>query len=297
MASMRARGPARLLPLLLAGASAGGCAAPIEMQDILYDERFGDDTSLDLYLPDDGKTMRPAVMFIHGGAWSGGDKLEYLLAARRMGGSGYVAATINYRLVPGAVYPNAIQDVRCALAFLRAHAGEYGLDPDRVAAVGYSSGGHLASMLGVAEGVAELEPDCAAGTTGAANAVVAGAGIHDLRLMADTGSVEDFVGGSIDEVPDRYERASPVTHVKGGAPPYLLIHGGSDWVVSFEQSEQMKAALEAVGTTARFMELADQGHFIASGPDPGGEYVLTTTDRPESWIALIDFLYETLGAP
>lgn len=292
---MRARTILCSAPLLLAGAA--GCAGPIEMQDILYDERFGDDTSLDMYLPDDGAAMRPAVVFIHGGAWTAGSKVEYLLAARRMGGSGYVAATLDYRLVPEAVYPNAIQDVRCALAFLRANAVEYGLDPDRIAVVGYSSGGHLASMLGVAEGVAELEPDCAAGTTGPANAVVAGAGIHDLRAMADTGSVEDFLGGTLEEVPDRYDQASPVTHVKAGAPPYLLIHGGSDWVVSFEQSERMRDALEAAGNSVRFMELTDQGHFLASGPDPGGEYVLTTTDRPEYWIALGDFLVEALGAP
>lgn len=292
---MRARGLPLLWALLLAGA--GGCAGPIEMQDIFYDERGGDDTSLDMYLPDDGGTARPAVVFIHGGAWSAGDKVEYLLSARRMGGSGYVAATLNYRLVPDAVYPNAMQDVRCALAFLRTNAVEYGLDPARIAVVGYSSGGHLASMLGVAEGEPELEPDCAAGTTGPANAVVAGAGIHDLRLMAGSGSVQDFLGGTLDEVPERYDRASPVAHVKAGAPPYLLIHGGSDWVVSFEQSQRMKDALEAAGNSARFLELTDQGHFLASGPDPGGEYVLTTTDRPEYWIALSDFLYETLGAP
>src|SRR5688572_27936633 len=96
---------------------AQGCAAPIEQQDIVYDDRHGDATSLDLYLPDDGATGRPGIMFIHGGAWAIGDKFEYLLAARRMGGSGFVAATINYRLGEAGVYPAAIQDARCALAF------------------------------------------------------------------------------------------------------------------------------------------------------------------------------------
>ena len=280
----------------VAGA-AGGCAPPIEEQDIPYDDRYGDATTLDLYRPDDGGTGRPGVLFLHGGAWSIGGKVEYLLAARRMGGSGYVAATANYRLVPDGVYPAAIRDVRCALAYMRAHAGAWGMDPDRVAVVGYSSGGHLASMLGVVEGVAELEPDCAAGTTGRANAVVAGAGIHDLRAMSDSGSVQDFLGGTIDEVPERYELGSPIHYVRPGEPPYLLIAGGVDWVIDDGQTLAMQGALLAAGNEARLLTLADAGHFLASGPDSGGEYLLTVNDRPESWMALIDFLHETLGPP
>jgi dipeptidyl aminopeptidase/acylaminoacyl peptidase len=171
------------------------------------------------------------------------------------------------------------------------------MDPDRVAVLGYSSGGHLASMLGVADGVPELEPDCAAGTTGAANAVIAGAGIHDLEAMSDDSSVQDFLGGSIAEAPERYRLASPIRHVEAGEPPYLLIHGGSDWVIDEEQSRRMRDALVAAGNEARLMSLEDSGHLLASGPDIGSENFGTVNDRPESWLAVIDFLHETMGPP
>lgn len=282
---------------LVALAGALGCASPIEMVDVAYDDRSGEDTTLDVYLPEDGATQRPAVLFLHGGAWASGDKSEYGDAAQRLAGSGYVAATANYRLVPEGSYPAAIQDARCALAFLRGHAAEYGIDPDRIAVVGYAAGGHLASMLGVAQGTAELEPDCSAGTTGAANAVVAASAMHDLTLLDDTSEVEAFLGGTLTELPDRYAIASPVSHVKPGAPPYLLIHGDFDFVISVEQSERMNAALRDAGGSVRFLELFDPGHYLAAGADNGGLYFGSVRDRPESWTVLIDFLHESLGAP
>lgn len=281
----------------LAALAAGlGCASPIEMEDIVYDDRFGEATTLDLYLPEDGAARRPAVLFLHGGLWQSGDKSEYGSAARRLGGSGYVAATANYRLVPDGPYPAPIHDARCALAFLRANAAAYGLDPDRVAVVGYAAGGHLASLLGVAEGTAELEPDCSAGTTGAANAVVAGSAIHDLALF-DGPEVEELLGGTRDDLPDRYAMASPISYVKPEAPPYLLVHGDFDFMISPEQSERMADALRGAGASARYLELFDPGHFLAAGVDNGGLYAGGVRDRPESWTALVDFLYESLGPP
>ena len=284
-------------PVLAALAGALGCASPIEMEDIAYDDRFGEETTLDLYLPEDGATQRPAVLFFHGGVWASGDKSQYGDAAQRLGGSGYVAATANYRLVPEGSYPAAIQDARCALAFLRAHAAEYGIDPDRIAVAGYAAGGYLASMLGVAQGTAELEPDCSAGTTGAANAVIAAAAMHDLTLLDDTSEVEEFLGGTLADLPDRYSIASPVSHVKPGAPPYLLIHGDFDWMINVEQSGRMEAALREAGGSVRLLELFDPGHSLAAGADNGGLYFGSVRDRPESWTVIIDFLYESLGAP
>jgi hypothetical protein len=105
--------------------------------------------------------------------------------AQRLAHSGYVAATIEYRLVPDGVFPAAAEDCFCALAFLRAHAQEYGLDPQRVALMGYSAGGQLVSLLGVHAEDPELQdPGCPAGLTFAPAAVIDGAGPADLRAMA-----------------------------------------------------------------------------------------------------------------
>jgi dipeptidyl aminopeptidase/acylaminoacyl peptidase len=88
-----------------------------------------------------------------------------------------------------------------------------------------------------------------------------------------------------------------VWHVTPGAPPYLLVHGDFDFMVSGEQTEAMQGALEAAGNPVRFLLLFDAGHALTAGADVGGLYYGTARDRPELWIALIDFLYESLGAP
>lgn len=291
------RAPLLSFAALLAISSLLGCSSPAEVPDVAYDARFGDATTLDVYLPSGSGTRRPAVLFFHGGLWNGHDRSEYASAAKRLASSGFVTATANYRVVPDAGYPAAIQDARCALAFLRANAAEYGLDPGRVAVVGYSAGGHLASMLGAVAGAPELEADCAAGTTGPANAVVASSGIHAMRLRKGDKAVEAFLGGSLDALPERWDRASPISHVAPHAPPYLLVRSDFDFVVSAQQSEAMQSALEAAGNHPRALLLYDEGHFLAAGADVGGLYYGTVEDRPELWTTLIDFLYDTLGAP
>src|SRR5688572_22635069 len=150
--------------VLLAGACTG--AGVEEFRGVSYDDRHAADV-LDVYLPDDGATGRPAVMYIHGGGWSSGNRGHHADHARRLAESGYVAISIDYRLVPDGAYPAAMQDTSCALAFVRAHADEYGLDPARIAVMGYSAGGHLVSLLGVATDEPDFIPDCAAAPAGA----------------------------------------------------------------------------------------------------------------------------------
>lgn len=290
---MRARA---LLAVALAPLLAG-CPAVDESSNVSYDDRF-DATKMDVFLPHDGRTQRPAVLFIHGGGWLLGTKDEFLVMARRLAGSGYVTATINYRLVPDGVFPRAIQDAKCALAFFRGHAAQYGLDPARVAAFGYSSGGHLAAMLGVSAGKAEIEADCASGATGPANAVIGGSGLYDLHDMTTLGLVSGFLGGSEAEVPRAYDLASPIEYVRFGLPPFLLTHGGADWVVPESQSFRMRDALRTAGGEARFLELTDSGHVLAASPDSAGlELGADADDRPEVWSAVFDFLSGTIGSP
>src|SRR5262245_35261527 len=108
-------------------ALSAGCFAPDEHRDISYDDRF-DATKLDVYEAEPG-IAHPPVLFIHGGSWRFGDKSVFEVAGRRLARSGFTVASINYRLLPDGVFPNNIQDCLCALAFLRAHAAEYSIDP------------------------------------------------------------------------------------------------------------------------------------------------------------------------
>jgi acetyl esterase/lipase len=280
--------------LLLVAALALGCAAPREIEDVSYDARF-DRTQLDLYLPD-GDGPHGAVMFIHGGAWRLGDKRMFQGAARRLARSGWAAASVNYRLVPEGRFPRAFQDVACALAFLQTHADEYDLDPERIVVMGYSAGGHLSSLLGVAWDDPEIAPDCAAGVPRAPAGAIPGAGVHDLRGR-DHAWVEDFMGGSHDEIPETYALASPITHVDEPKPPFLLINGGADWFVDIDQGREMRAALRAAGGSAELLSLAGSGHLLNPATDPGDVKIGVSLDTPEAWLATADFLARTIGEP
>jgi acetyl esterase/lipase len=246
---------------------------------------------MDIYLPGGGG--RPAVMMIHGGGWNSGDKDAYTARAKLLAGAGYVTATINYRLVPEGRYPRAVQDAACALSFLRAHAGEYGLDPDRVALMGYSAGAHLASLIGVAADLPEHVPDCAVGGSGPPQAVIAGAGPQELRTSVG----EDFLGGSKEEIPDVYDKASPVLHVGPGEPPFLLIHGGGDWLVPVEDSVRMRDALIEAGNHAELAQIEGGGHLLSPGPSPGDVQGEVADFVPEAWLISTDFLRRALGDP
>jgi acetyl esterase/lipase len=217
-------------------------------------------------------------------------------AARRLARSGWAAASVNYRLVPDGRFPRAFQDVACALAFLQTHADEYDLDPERIVVMGYSAGGHLSSLLAVAWDDPEIAPDCAAGVPQAPAGAIPGAGVHDMRGR-DHQWVEEFLGGTSDEIPETYAQASPITHVGPGEPPFLIISGGADWFVDIDQGREMRAALRASGNSAELLSLAGGGHLLNPATDPGELKIAVSLDTPEAWLATADFLARTIGEP
>ncbi len=277
------------------------CAAPVEVLDVSYDERYGASTSLDLYLPDEPGTAaepHPTLMFIHGGAWKAGDKEHFVAAGRRLARSGFAVASINYRLVPAGVFPANLDDSLCALAFLRAHASEYDLDPERIAVMGYSAGAHLASLVGLASEHPEIAADCdAAGGRPVAPpaAVISASGPQDMlafwQAAGDKSGVEAIFGGSPDELPRAYELGSPSYHVRTGAPPFLLIGDAVD----FGGIDAMRDALAAAGNDVRLLRVAGSLHILVQHSDPGIYEGGMASEAPESWIAIEDFLFRTIG--
>jgi len=213
----------------------------------------GGDVSLqlDLYSPKEIGTAVPGVLFIHGGSWKGGSREIYHSYCVHFAERGYVAATVSYRLVDVAPFPAAVEDVKCAVRWMRANAERLGVDPNQLAVVGASAGGHLATMVGYSSDVAELEGDGGhSGISSRVQTVVDFYGPVDLTtdFARDKGPILDFMGGKrFEDAKQQYELASPLTHVTADDPPTLIFHGTIDRIVPIHQSEMLVARLEEEG--------------------------------------------------
>jgi acetyl esterase/lipase len=245
-------------------------AADIHLaRDVTYAVMDGQPQRLDVAWPRSGGP-HPLVVLIHGGGWSGGDKSAYHHAMRLLAGQGYAAASVNYRLAaaPRNVFPAAVEDVRCAVRWLRSRAASYGVDPSRIAALGHSAGGHLSAMLGTAADVPGLDGGCPLREVSpAVSAVVAISGPQDIRTAGaldpgQRGMVENFLGVAPERDPARALLASPAVHATAGDPPFLLIHGTADEVVPIRQSRSMRDTLRAAGVPATLLELPGVGHGV-----------------------------------
>lgn len=290
-------GPSRCaLVLLTVCAALTGCAAPVE-RTVSYDDRLGRAT-MDVYLPSEAPgAMRPAILLFHGGGWRFFDKSRYRSVARRFARSGYVAMSANYRLVPEGQFPNAPHDAACALAYVQNHADEFGVDPDRIALMGYSAGAHLAALVATGNDEPDLQPDCAEGAPDKPAAVISGAGPMNMRELRDASIVREFLGGRESDIPEIYAQASPITHVSADDPPFLFVQGQLDLLVHREQSSEMRDALRDVGVEATMLGLGGTGHAVNPNDDASALGLALSTDSPEAWAVVLDFLDRHIGRP
>ena len=184
---------------------------------------------------------------------------------------------MGYRLVPKALYPAQIEDVKCAVRYVRAHAEKLGVDPKRLGATGFSAGGHLSMMLGVMGKDDGLEGEGGwADQSSQVNAVVGWFGPTDFINVefpeASRGIVSKWIGGTREEKKEAYKAASPVTYVSKGDAPTLLIQGTKDVLVPHDQAYRMADALTAAGVPGRVDLILGAGHGW------GGAELLRTAD-------------------
>jgi acetyl esterase/lipase len=225
---------------------------------------------LDLYLPKNRPSDKPLpiVAFIHGGAWRGGDKGSgYWMIAPLVESGDYAAASIGYRLSDEAIWPAQIYDCKAAIRWLRASAQKYNLDPDRIGAMGNSAGGHLVAVLGTSGDVSDLEGTLGehTGVSSRVTCVVDQFGPVDflaIRGLNDNpdNPVAKLLGGPISKNQDAARNASATTYVSKDDPPFLMIHGTNDPVVSIKQSELMLDALKKVDVEAVLVPVEGGGH-------------------------------------
>lgn len=203
---------------------------------------------LDLYGGATTDSPRPLVLIIHGGSWRNGDRTQLPSMAKRLAHAGYAVAAMDYRLAPAHRFPAAYDDVQAAVNYLRDHAAELRIDPERVVLYGRSAGGHLALLAAYrmqapfVRGVVGLYPptDLAYSWDHPTNP----------RVLDTHGTLRDFLGGApgdSTELHARYEEASPYAWARESSPPTLLIHGGRDELVRPRHSERLAERLEELG--------------------------------------------------
>ncbi len=185
----------------------------------------------DLYRPVGAKSA-PAVLLVHGGGWTGKDgRWQMKGIAKKLAERGYVVLNVTYRLAPRWIYPAPVDDLKQAVKWMRTHAAEEGIDPQRISTYGYSAGGYLAALVGLDE-------------TQHIKAIVAGGTPADLTLYPGGDLVPQFLGGTQQQIPERFREASPVYHVTRGSPPVFIYHGGADTLVPPEHAWEFIAAVE-----------------------------------------------------
>jgi len=229
---------------------------------------------LDLYLPKNRKAgeKSPAVLLIHGGGWKEGDKrqareIEFGMTLAK---NGFVAASINYALRSDGKFPLNLQDCKNGVRYLRAHADELGIDPNRISVMGGSAGGHLALLVAYTADQPNLAPSQPYhGVSDKVSSVVDFYGISNLATRKETDpngkplkiepldSTTQSIFGS---TPQDWKKASPVTYVKRDVPPTLILHGKKDTTVDSDQSQELADALKKAGATYEIIWLPNAPH-------------------------------------
>lgn len=261
----------------------------VAMKANLVYARYGArEMHVDLYYPKTGAGPFPAVVWVHGGGWQSGDKTRFRRQAALMAAHGIAGACIEYRLSGEAKFPAAIQDVKASVRWLRAHAGEYHINADKIGAAGGSAGGHLVCLLGVTAGVREFEGD--GGNPDQSSKVQAVAALYPVTDFVSAGMrqsagairpVSAFLGASYADNPEIYAKASPITYVSKDDPPFLFLHGDDDRLVPYQQSVSMYEKLKAAGVPAELDIVKGAGHGFANGP----KYFQDSLDRMEAFFA------------
>jgi acetyl esterase/lipase len=246
---------------------------------------------LDIYSPKVHDDPTPAVIFIHGGAWKGGYRQMYHYYCTKFADHGYVAATISYRLTSDAPFPAAVEDVKCAVRWLRANAEKRSVDPNRLAVAGGSAGGHLSLLVAYSPENSELQGKGGHGdVSNNVQAVVNLYGPTDLttKFARDKGDVVRFLGDkTFDQAPEVYQLASPIAHVSKDDPPTLILHGSIDSTVPIDQAELLAESLKKNGVEYEFDRVEGWPHAMDLEPDVNRHCLMK----------MFEFLGKHLGAP
>lgn len=250
--------------------------------------------AMDIYMPDirsNTDKLAPVVVYVHGGGLWGNRQMQGLGAKQanqqgalfpilqeQLNAAGFVVASIDYRLPPSTPWPAQIEDSKCAVRSLRAHANDLGIDPDRIGVWGSSFGGYLSTLLGLTESQAGFDRGEYLDESSSVQAVVDMFGPSDLQ---DTGDISPF-GQLIMQITFGnstavHHDASPVTYVTADAPPFLILHGTEDPLVNIHQSVVLTQRLQSVAVPTTLIEVHNAEHSLATpGEQPSADELSNT---------------------
>lgn len=219
--------------------------------DVEYFRAAGRVLTMDIYRGLSGEERRPALVYLHGSGWVMGDKCNQgLPLCNHLATLGWVCANANYRLSPGATWPDHLIDAKAAVAWLREHADEWNVDPNFIAISGGSAGGHVAAMAALMSGDPKLQPGFENSDT-SIQAAVSFYGVHDMTNRLGVHSPEfltRLVGPHVlkafpDTEPERFSAASPRTHVGKASQPWLILQGDADTMTPAAEARDFAEAL------------------------------------------------------
>jgi acetyl esterase/lipase len=239
-------------------------------QDVEYGVQGHEKLLLDIYQPaETGTKPRPAVVLIHGGGWTNFDKSTMRAMGNLLGRWGFVAVSVNYRLLRGTEnrWPAQFDDVQRAVRWLRANAAKYNVDPDHIGAFGHSAGAQLAALLGMEDTRDNSDPALAKYSS-RVQAVVDVSGPTDFLSDRDPdgdAALANLFGGDSTKLAAVWRDASPVSHVAKSNAPFLIVQGTQDSMVAMAQPQELYDKLQQAGVSVKFVKV-DDGHTFQS-PD------------------------------
>ena len=237
-------------------------ASIIVEEDIIYKETAQRLLLLDIYKSHSLTKPAPVIIFIHGGSWAKGDKKDYLPYCLPFAQKGFVTVSLSYRFSHEAIFPAALEDVNCAIRWLKEHSKEYGIDSSKVALVGGSAGGHLAMMAAYTTDDRQFSSNCKHNSNSQVQAIVNLYGPTDLTTdyAVTQEATQYLMGVTYDENPNIYVNASPITHISAGDPPTLTLHGSIDKIVPIYQGDILDKTLKQNGVAHEYHRLEGWPH-------------------------------------
>ena len=222
------------------------------IRDQVFHQQAGFQLKLDIYRPHNTKKKHPGILQIHGGAWITGSKRQASFLMSRMAARGWVCFSVSYRFSPDIVFPEHLIDVKHALRWIRNNAEEHGLDSNFIIATGGSSGGHLAAMTALTQNQSEFQPGFEKTDTSIQGCVPI-YGVFNFSepfdertpFPAKAGVLQMLCGGTPETQPDRYQQITPANWISGKTPPFLLIQGETDALISATETQAFWEVLQA----------------------------------------------------